>query len=223
MILRLQQFDIAQAEPLGGWPDFGHTGPLRHDWPAETGAFEVVIAQSDENGRAINTRHRRDHLRSVIPMLAQALKQPEERLIARLDGPCAPGELFAALQHLPPPEMLGRFAISSAQKLDPAPSVVMGSLRIEMDFERLEMLCSDPGLNLEESLRLRLFLVPEDLVTGLLEIEDTEDPRWSDILPGVSVIIQPVGGMDSIQLITPRYGAGDFAPRITRALAGALD
>jgi hypothetical protein len=223
MIVRLQQFDIVQADELGGWPEFGHTGRLLFDWPPETGAFEVIIANNDESGRATSARFRRDHLRSVIPTLAHALKQPDEKLVARLDGPCAPGELFAALGHLPPAEMLGRFAISSAMKLDPAPSVVMGSVRIEMDFDRLEMLCSDPGLNLEDSVRLRLFLLPEDFVNGLLEIDEAEDPRWSEILPNVSVIIQPVGGMDSIQIITPRYGPVDFAPRITRALAGQLE
>jgi hypothetical protein len=223
MIVRLQQFDIAQAEELGGWPDFGHTGRLGYEWPSETGAFEIVIANSDESGRSINPRFRRDHLRSVIPTLAHALKQPDEKMVARLDGPCAPGELFAALGHLPPPEMLGRFAISPVAKLDPAPSVVMASVRIEMDFERLEMLCSDPGLNLEDSVRLRLFLASEELVNPLLEVDEADDPRWAEILPSASVIIQPVGGMDSIQIITPRYGAGDFAPRITRALAGQLE
>ena len=223
MIVRVQQFPIDQAEPLGGWPEQGPAGGIVYEWPAGTGAFEIVVAENDESGRRISAGVRRDHLRSVIPSLAETLKQSDEKLAARLDGPCAPGELFTAFSHLPQADTRGRFAISPVQKLDPEPSVVMGSIRIEMDFDRLEALCADPGLNLESSVRLRLFALPEELVNPFLDTSDTDDERWGEILGRTGFIIQPVGGMDSIQIITPRYGAGEFSARVTRALAGAVD
>jgi hypothetical protein len=205
MIVRLQQFPVRDAEQIGGWPECGAIGRIAYDWPEDTGAFEVVVAETDENGRPVAGRSRRDHLKSMIPTLAQTFKEPQEIIIARLDGPCAPGELLAALNHLPQVDAPGRFALSSVEKLDASPGTCFASVRMEMDFERLETLCADPGLNLETSVRLRLFCVPEELVNTLLQISDPNDERWREILPRTSSLIQPAGGMDSIQIITSRY------------------
>jgi hypothetical protein len=223
MIVRVQQFPVQDAETFGGWPDVGLISGIAYEWGDETGAFEIVIAEQDESGRPLSGRLRRDHLRSVIPTLAQALQQPGGTLIARLDGPCAPGELLGALQHLPACEASGRFALSPVQKLDASPGACFGSLRMEMDFQRLEMLCSDPGLNLETSVRLRLFGIAEEAAEAVLVTDETSDERWGENLAQTSFIIQPARGMEAIQVITPRFGASEFSARVTRALAGTVD
>jgi hypothetical protein len=98
----------------------------------------------------------------------------------------------------------------------------MGSVRIEMPFERLMALCADPGVNLDRSVRLRAFAVPEDLVNMLLECSEPGDECWRVVLPRTTFVLQPVGGMDSIQVITGRYGSEDFSRRATDALAGVI-
>ncbi len=223
MIVRLHQFPVNDAERLGGWPEWGAIGGITYSWPEDTGAFEVSVADQDETGRPVSGRSRRDHLKSMIPTLAQTLKEPQEVVIARLDGPCAPGELLAALNHLPAVDAPGRFVLSSVEKLDASPGTCFASVRMEMDFDRLETLCADPGLNLETSVRLRLFCVPEETVDAVLQTADPNDDRWAEILGRTSFVIQPVGGMDSVQILTPRYGPTEVSARITRALTGAFE
>src|SRR5690349_11564965 len=118
MIIRIQQLAVEDAERLGGWPEHGPAGAIAYQWPASTAAFELTVREMDEQNRAISPAARRDHLKSVIPTLVESLKQPDEAVIVRLDGPLAEGELLGALAHLTDGEGYGRFAMSAVEKLD---------------------------------------------------------------------------------------------------------
>jgi hypothetical protein len=220
MIVRIQQFPVQDAERLGGWPWHGPAGPIRYDWPSDTSAFELAVRESNEWGKPIPASERRDHLKSVIPTLLHILKTSEESIVLRFDGPLADGELIGLFNHLTDYEGYGRFSISAIDKLDATPSISMGSIRIEMQFDRILALCSDPGVNLESSVRLRAFAVPEELVNPLLDTAALDDERWPQIIPHAGFILQPTGGMDAVHVLTSRFTPKEFSERVTRGLAG---
>ena len=124
MIVRINQFDAAQAEALSGWPTRGLSGPIEYDWPGETQAFEILILDVDENGQPLSESFRQSQMRSLIPEVLAALRVGGHELVARLDGVIARNELAAAFSHLTDSRGYGRFSISPVEKLIVEPAAV---------------------------------------------------------------------------------------------------
>src|SRR5438034_4054402 len=125
MIVRINQFDPANAEPYSGWGDDGLRGAILYDWPNDTHAFEVLILESDERQRQLAAAFRQAQLRRLLPEILAALAEPGEQIVARLDGPVAPAELVDTAKHLTDPQGKGAYAFSLAQRLhaDDAPPI----------------------------------------------------------------------------------------------------
>src|SRR4051812_13027864 len=127
MIVRINQFDPANAEPYSGWGEEGLHGPIVYDWPDDSHAFEVLILESDEQQRALAPAFRTSQLRRLFPEILQSMMEHGEQIVARLDGPVAAGELLGAMRYLTDDSGKGRFAVSPAEQLDPAAPPPVGS------------------------------------------------------------------------------------------------
>src|SRR4051812_46823619 len=160
MILRINEFDPANAEPYSGWGACPLRGGITYDWSSEAHAFEVLILDSDENRQSLSNTFRQARLRELLPELVAALVEPSDHLVLRLDGPLAPGEMIAAYRHLCDVDGDGRFAISGVQRVDPLAPAAIGSVRIELTARRLTQMCAEHSLGIEREVRLRLFAVP---------------------------------------------------------------
>jgi hypothetical protein len=221
MIVRIQQFQVSDSERFAGWPDSGPTGPIRYAWPAGTNAFEISILESDEQQHAVATGERRAHLRAAIGPIADALRAEGDELVARLDGPLAPGELFAACKYLTDEQGGGRFAISPAAKLDRAPAMSPGGIRIEMTAASLAALCADPGLGIDRGVRLRVFSIPAALVNPLLDTAELDDERWAEIMPQTTFVLRNTHGLDAVHVVT-RLGPEEFSAKLGSRLGGQV-
>jgi hypothetical protein len=223
MIVRINQFDPANAEPYSGWGDDGLRGAIFYNWPEDTHAFEVLILESDERQRQLAPSFRQTQLRRLLPEVLAALAEPGEQLVARLDGPLAAGELLGAAKHLADAQGQGQFAFSGASRLAHDAPPPIASLRIHLTFQRLAALCMDSGAGLDGTVRLRLFLVPEMLVNLALEVNDLDDERWGQILSSAGVVMGSMRSMQSIYLMTRRFDSTQARQRILKRLLGQPD
>src|SRR3954451_10980232 len=132
MIVRINQFDPANAEPYSGWEPDEIRGPMQFDWPAATHAFELLILENDERQQMLPLAFRQAQLRQLLPDVVQALLEPGEQIVARIDGPLIAGELLTAFRHLTDADGTGRFGIAPVQKLDASPKPALGSVRIHL-------------------------------------------------------------------------------------------
>jgi uncharacterized membrane protein YgcG len=220
MIVRIQQFQVIDAERFAAWPPQGETAPIRAPFPPRTNAFELSVLEKDEQGRGVPMEKRRDHLRTLVSPLADALKEAaESATVLRLDGRLSPRELPAAFKYLTDAEGFGRFAFSSAEKLEPGPAPVSGSIRIEAGGPALAAICGDPQLGIDRNVRMRLFCVPAELVNPLLDTADADDERWPDIFAAAHFLIQNTHGLDALHVIT-RMVADEVSNRISGQLGG---
>src|SRR5262245_30234316 len=209
MIVRINQFDAANAEPYSGWEDDSPRGPIRCALPEGTGAFEILILESDERQQQLAPSFRQGQLRRLLPDVMASLREPADQIVLRLDGPMVAGELLAAFRHLTDPSGHGRFATSSMQRFDEqagAPPVI-GSLRIHVPVPRLHLVLDDAELGLQRAVRLRAFAVPDPLVNPLLDIDDLDDERWPEILAQARFVLGTVRSMQAIQILTNKLTA----------------
>jgi hypothetical protein len=221
MIVRIQQFQLIDAERFAAWPAEGVTAAIRAPFPVGTQAFELSVLEKDEQGHAVAMERRHAHLRTLVSPLAEALKAATSALVLRLDGPLSPGELPAALGYLTDAEGSGRFAFSGAQKLEPAPLPVGGSMRFEASGAALSAICVDPKLGIDRNVRMRLFCVPAELVNPLLDIADPEDERWPEILHAAQFVMQNTHGLDALHVIG-RMAGEEISRRISGQLRGGV-
>jgi hypothetical protein len=220
VIVRINEFDPANAEPYSGWGAEGLRGPIEYDWPIDTHAFEVLILESDERQRQLAPAFRQNQLRKLLPEILMSLAEPDEQIVARIDGPFAPSELLPVQKHLMDADKNGRFSCSAIEKLDPAPGEPITSIRIHLTLPRLVSLCTDTDIGLERGTRLRLFLVPDFLVNPLLDVSDLDDERWGEILPRCGALLGSMRGMNSIYILTRRYDSSQARQRIVQRLLG---
>jgi hypothetical protein len=223
MIVRINQFDPANVEPYSGWNDRGLSGPIFYDWPDDTNAFEVLILESDEKQRQLAAAFRQSQLRRILPEVIESLIDPNEQIIARLDGPLTAGELAGVVGHLTDPSGTGRFATSPAQKMDAHAAPPIMSVRIHLTPARLKALCSDPAIGLQSAVRLRIFLATDALVNPLLNLNELDDDRWGDILPRCGMVIGSMRTLQSIYLLTRRLDAVRVKDQIMRRLLSTAD
>jgi hypothetical protein len=220
MIVRINQFDPANAEPYSGWGDDGLRGAILYDWPNDTHAFEVLILESDEKQRQLPASFRQTQLRRLLPEILAALAEPGEQIVARLDGPLATGELIGAMKHLADAQGHGRFSCSSAQRLVHDAPPPIASIRLHLTPARLASLCMDTAAGLDSAVRLRLFLIPESLVSAALEANELDDARWGEIFGGAGVVMGSMRSMQSIYLLTRRIDSAQARQRILKRLLG---
>src|SRR3954462_8263895 len=126
MIVRINQFDPANAEPYSGWEPDEIRGPRQFEWPAATHAFELLILENDERQQMLPLSFRQAQLRQLLPDVVQALLEPDEQIVARIDGPLLANELLPVFQHLTDEHGAGRFGIAPVQKLDAAAIPALG-------------------------------------------------------------------------------------------------
>jgi hypothetical protein len=205
MIVRINQIDIAKAEADAGWPSGGRAGGLRAAWPAGMRSFELLILSQDERNQPLTDAFRQHQLRQMIPQAAFALRQPDETVVARLDGPVAERELLPAWRHLTDADGRGRYAFTAVAKADDAPSAEFACVRLAPSSRRLAGLCQDPALGLDRSVRLRLFFAPEPSVAGLLDVVEADDSRWDELLAACPLVIGTTTGLRSLHLFTRRF------------------
>jgi hypothetical protein len=207
VIVRINQFDAQQAEALAGWPQRGRYGPVEHRWPADTQAFEVLILENDENGQPVSESFRQVQLRQLIPEVLAALRHGGEEVILRLDGPLQPDELVPAFSYLTDARGYGRYSVAAVEKLSPEPGAPVGSVRVQALPQRVTAMCVDPNLGLERLVRLRGFCLPSHLADGLLEADDPQPERWSEIVDQCSFVLSTVREMQSLHVLTRRWSA----------------
>jgi hypothetical protein len=220
MIVRINQFEPANAEPYSGWGDDGLRGAILYDWPDDTHAFEVLILESDERQRQLAASFRQTQLRRLLPEVLAALAEPGEQIVARLDGPLATNELLGAMKHLSDTNGQGRFAVSGCQRLQHDAPPPIASIRMHLSFQRLAILCMDPNAGLDSDVRLRVFLLPEAQVNDALEANELDDERWPGILSGAGIVLGTMRSMQSIYLMTRRLDSTQARQRILKRLLG---
>src|SRR6476660_9953034 len=125
MIVRINQLDVARADQEAGWPGAGPQGPLGPSGGAPAAAaemrtFELLILGHDEQNRPVSDAFRQAQLRQMVPHALIALREGDEEIVVRLDGPLAEGELLAGFRWLTEADGRGRFAVSAAQKREDA-------------------------------------------------------------------------------------------------------
>jgi hypothetical protein len=221
MIVRINQFDPPRAEPSAGWPATGLAGPVKYTWPADTHAFELLILDRDEQQHALTEGFRQKQLRQLIPDVIEALREPGEEIVARLDGPLAENEIIGAFEHIVEPDGAGRYAFSAAERLEnnsPAPVV---SVRLHLTTPRLAMLCNDMNIGLERLVRLRVLSIPVGLVSVFLDTNEIDDERWSDLIPQSSIFLSTVRGLQAIHLLTRRFDPIEARTRLMQRLVGS--
>jgi hypothetical protein len=221
MIVRINQFDPPRAEPSAGWPATGLSGPIKYTWPGETHAFELLILDRDEQQHALSESFRQKQLRQLIPDVMEALRESGEEIVARLDGPLAEGEIVGAFEHIVEPDGAGRYAFSSASRLEessPAPTV---SVRLHLTNPRLTMLCNDMNIGLERMVRLRLLSIPSGFVSAFLDTNETNDERWGDLIRESSIYLSTVRGLQAIHLLTRRFDPIETRTSLMQRLVGS--
>jgi hypothetical protein len=220
MIVRINQFDVIQAERVAGWGGRGPWGAVEYHWPDDALAFEVLILDRDEKAKPLPKSFRQTQLRQLVPEVLAALIDPGEEVVVRLDGALSAGELLGVTRYLTDSEGRGRFAISAAQKFDDGPSDPAGSVRLKPPAGLIAPLCADTQIGLERDVRLRAFSVPEPLVNPLLDTADLDDERWDEILPQAGFALSTVKEMKSLVVVTRRFTAADARERLMTRLVG---
>lgn len=218
MIVRINQLDVRRAENEADWASQGMLGPLWYTWPADTRVFEFLILDRDEQEQSLDDQFRQKQLRMALPHVITAMREAGEEVVIRLDGPLTADEMLPALAHLTEPDLTGRFCISPAAKLDPAPVEIIGSVRIQPSPQTCSEICLDPSLGLHRSVRLRAFGVPEEWVEPLLTTHETEDQRWREILPNAGFVLSTTRGLRALQLMTRRLDAAEVKSRLMQRL-----
>lgn len=222
MIVRINQFNLSDAESLAGWDSSGLRGPIDYAWPEDTYALEVLILEQDEHNQPLARGFRQEQVRQLIPQVLSAMKEPEERIIVRLDGPLERDELLGSFEYLTDSAGEGRFAISSAEKLQHESVITLGSIRLQLSTQRLTSLCADPNVGLDRQVRLRAFAVPSELVNPLLDTSDLSDERWREILPQAGFVLSTMRPLESLYLLTRHLTPADARNRLMEKLLGKV-
>lgn len=218
MIVRINQIDVATAELSAGWDIGNPRGAMEAIWPPDTFAYEVMVLDRDERDQPLPISFRQTQTRQLIPPVLAALSDPDSRVVLRLDGLLAEGELLAAFRAAADHDRIERFAFSATEKLDEPTRAAMTSIRLLPRPSHLAEVCTDAQLGLERSVRLRAFAVPEALVNPLLDTADVDDERWRDILPNCAFALSTANGLLSLLIWTPRWNAAETKQRIMEKL-----
>jgi len=221
MIVRINQIDVAAAEPSAGWDLGTPRGGIEFTWPLRTFAYQILVLDRDEKNQPLSPAFRQGQTRQLIPQVIAALVSAEhERVVLRLDGLLADNELLPSFRYLADPVSCERYAISELQKLDPHPQPIPASVRLVLSPAPLAALCTDAQLGLGRSVRLRAFGVPELLVNPLLDTTDVDDERWREILPRSTFVLSTTTDLLSLLVWTPLYDAAETKRRVMQRLAG---
>jgi hypothetical protein len=221
MIVRINQIDVAAAEPAAGWDRGTPRGRIEFNWPLHTFAYQILVLDHDEKNKPLTPAFRQGQIRQLIPQVIAALSSPEQdRIVLRLDGLLANNELLPTFHYLADPVSCERYVISELQKLDPHPHPILASVRLVCTPPSIAALCADAQLGLGRSVRLRAFAVPELLVNPLLDTTDVDDERWREILPRSTFVLSTTADLLSLMVWTPLYDAAETKRRVMQRLAG---
>jgi len=220
MIVRINQFDAAHSEQYGGWVGEGLPGPIDCELPAGTCALEILILESDEKQRALEPGFRQAQIRQLLPDVLAALREPNEEIVLRLDGPILPDELLPAFGRLSDQAGGGRFAFSAVQKFEETISTpALGSVRVHLPVAQLPRICCDAALGLERNVRMRAFSVREALVNPLLDIDDLYDERWPEVFQQAGFVLGCARGLGAMHIFSHKLAPENCRTRIVRKLS----
>ena len=218
MIVRINQIELANAEPDAGWAGGTLASGFTHGWPTSTRVFELLILSEDEKKQPLTDAFRRQQLRQMLPQTAIALRSPGEHVIARFDGPVAGKELLPAWRHLTESDGAGRFCFSSVMRAEDPAATVIGSVRTAPSWKALCAIAADADLGLESAVRARLFLAPEELAPLLLETADPDDAAWEALLAECSFLIGTTMGLRSLLIFSRTLDAVQVKQKIMQRL-----
>jgi hypothetical protein len=219
MIVRINQLDAAHAaDDDASWSEL-RTGALR--WPGDVLSFEVLVLDRDEQSRPLPEAFRQSQLRRLIPEVVEALREADQEIVVRLEGPLAGGELMPAVRHLAEHGEGSRFIIPRLEKLNPAGPSPDACVRVQPGPAWLGRLCADPDFGLSRSVRLTAFAVPQPLVDPLMDVDHPDDERWPDILSGTGFVVGNARDLRSLRIVSARLDVDAVKKRVLRRLMAA--
>lgn len=216
VILRINEFDPANADAYSGWEIEPFRGPIEHDWPPDTHGFEILVLETAELPQPIPEDHRRKQIRKLLPAIIAQMKAEGEELVARFDGPMNSTGLVPLMQHCTDSLGRGRFAISQTVQLDPVAPPPISSIRMHVTMESLNDLLADAAFSLEHDTRLRLFAVPPTSVNPLIDVDELTDDRWHNLLASAGFMISTAWQLRAMHLLTRRFDAVQTQQKLSR-------
>jgi hypothetical protein len=207
VILRINEFDPANADAYSGWEVEPFRGPIEHDWPPDTHGFEILVLESSDLPQPVPEDYRRKQFRKLLPAIIQQLRKEGDELVARFDGPMSAAGLVPILHHCTDSLGRGRFAVSQTVQLDPVAPPPISSVRLHLTMETLGDLLTDAAFSLDHDTRLRLFAVPPTSVNPLIDVDELTDDRWQYLLASAGFMISTAWQLRAVHLLTRRFDA----------------
>jgi hypothetical protein len=218
MIVRINQLETEIAERAAGWDSDSFRATIERSWPDETSAYQLLILDHDEAHQPVPAELRRNQIRQMLPQLIQTLTMPDDHIVLRFDGTFSPAGLGPVFAFAADPEKCRRFSYSSADRLADCEEPPITSIRLLPRPGHLADLFA--GARMNESVRLRAFGLPSELVDPLLDTADLDDERWRDLLPSIAFMVSTSHDLLSLLIWTSRFDADEIRQRITEHLGG---
>ena len=80
---------------------------------------------------------------------------------------------------------------------------------------------NDLNIGFEKLVRLRILVIPPNLVSPFLDTCDSGDERWNDIIPESGVLLSTVRGLQAIHLLTKSFDPVEVRTRLMQRLVGS--
>jgi hypothetical protein len=168
----------------------------------------------------VSSAIRREKIRQMLPTVIESLAGPDDRIVLRFDGPFSPDGLAEAFAFAAESGRCERFSYSAADRLADRTDPPITSIRLLPRTQHVSELCIDPKIGLHQTVRLRAFGVPDDLIDPLLDTADLDDERWRDLLPSIAFCLSPAKDLLSLQIWSRDYDPDEARRRITSRLGG---
>jgi hypothetical protein len=198
-ILRINQLDAKSARQTA-CPD-----AIGAQWPADIAAFELRILPGEDDSESVT-------LDELTIDTATALRIEGQVPVLRLDG---------AFEHLAPAFPLVRecaLGISPVRQFDVNDPPASASLRVGNCISVIRGIFDVLEGGIGPNVKMRLLSLPSELVGPFLDMDDTDDERWPEILAGAGFGIELLPQSPGLLVFTP-LAADDLTAALTMRLA----